>query len=150
MVYKFKIPELYSISAQQAGEELDRIYRAHGELTPSDIVNESRAESAPLHPCFEWRDAVAAEKYRENQARKLVCSVIVVRENAEPETKVRAFQHVESAYYPTEVILKDADKYQSLLLDAIQYFKTGRQKYETLTNEEALHAIFDAIDSMPA
>lgn len=50
MVYKWKMPGLYDIPAQAAGEELDRIYEEKGELQARDVVNESRPETAPLHP----------------------------------------------------------------------------------------------------
>lgn len=71
MVYKWKIPGVIPVDAQTAGEELQRIYQEKGGLNPSDIVEESRHDSAPLHPCFEWDDETAAEKYRQTQAMQL-------------------------------------------------------------------------------
>ena len=68
MTYKWKLPGIIPVEAQEAGEELDRIYKKYGELQPSTIVDESRDSSAPLHKCFEWDDQTAAEKYRETQA----------------------------------------------------------------------------------
>ena len=67
MIYKWKVAGLMPVDAQTAGEELNRIYTKNGALNPADIVDESRPEDAPLHDCFEWRDDVAAEKYREQQ-----------------------------------------------------------------------------------
>lgn len=48
-----------------------------GRLTPKDLVNASRDKNAPLHNEFEWRDGVAAEKYREVQAGYIIRSVAV-------------------------------------------------------------------------
>ena len=43
-------------SAQVAGEVCERL-EARGRLTPSDLVDESRAEDAPLHGMFTWDDS---------------------------------------------------------------------------------------------
>lgn len=56
MIYQWKIPDLYGVDAQTAGEEIERIHRKHGQLSPADIVEESRQKHAPLHDIFEWRD----------------------------------------------------------------------------------------------
>jgi hypothetical protein len=79
-------PERFGgIEAGQAGEELDRIRRNHGRLQPATVVDESRPEEAPLHPAFEWRDEVAAEKFREHQASDLIRQVRVVVEHQAPQ-----------------------------------------------------------------
>ena len=46
------------VTADQAGDELARIYVEKGELTAPLVVDESRPEEAPLHPAFEWDDAM--------------------------------------------------------------------------------------------
>lgn len=53
MVYQYKVPYA-RVSAQTAGEELARIEKENGSLTPELVVDESRREEAPLHPVFEW------------------------------------------------------------------------------------------------
>lgn len=68
----------YGVDAQTAGEELQRIKRVHGLVHPATVVDESRPEDAPLHPAFEWRDPVAAERFREYQASQLIRRVRVV------------------------------------------------------------------------
>ena len=83
------------VSAQEAGEELDRIRSRYGTLQPAAVVDESRPEEAPLHPVFEWDDATAAEHYREHQATNLIKRVKVVVEpgsddDAPAATPVRA------------------------------------------------------------
>lgn len=55
---------------------LEEIAQRHGGgLTPPIVVEEARAKDHPLHDYFEWRDGIAAEKYREDQARALIRSV---------------------------------------------------------------------------
>ena len=62
MVYEWKIPK-YSLPAQSAGEELERIERKHGRITPGNVLEESRPTGAVLHSLFEWNDSAAAENF---------------------------------------------------------------------------------------
>lgn len=82
--------ERIGIPAQTAGEELDRIRRRDGHIAPRVVVDEARPEDAPLHPAFEWRDEVAAENWREHEARQLVRQVRVITPPVErtPEPRV--------------------------------------------------------------
>lgn len=74
------------ISAQVAGQELQRIRDKHEGITPEVLVDESRPEAAPLHPAFTWDDAVAAENWRKDEARHIVKSVRVeYADSSEPE-----------------------------------------------------------------
>jgi hypothetical protein len=68
-----------SITAQVAGEELERIHSKRGRLDAEGVVQESRPEDAPLHPVFEWNDQVAAESYRRVQAMDLIRVVEVIK-----------------------------------------------------------------------
>ena len=58
-------------------EALDKLYVKHGTLTPDLVVRAARAESSPLHQCFEWDDSAAAQAWREEQARTLIRSIRV-------------------------------------------------------------------------
>jgi len=54
-------------------QELRRLSeKGGGTLTPSRVVDVARSPLNPLHKYFEWDDAVAAEKYRQDQARELI------------------------------------------------------------------------------
>lgn len=57
---------------------LEVLYRQHGGLTPSLVVEDARDPESPLHSHFEWEDSVAAERYRHTQARRLLASVEVL------------------------------------------------------------------------
>jgi hypothetical protein len=78
-----------AITPEIAGKELERIYDKHGALRAQIVVDEARPDDAPLHPAFEWDDLVAAEYYRREQARSLIKTVQVVREDESDETKKR-------------------------------------------------------------
>lgn len=53
-------------------DELRRIEQEHGVLRPGDVVEAARPATSPLHSQFEWDDGVAAERYRNDQARSLI------------------------------------------------------------------------------
>jgi len=59
-------------------ERLERIReRNDGVLTPSDVVEDARRATSPLHNFFTWDDTVAAHQYRLDQARTLIRNVKV-------------------------------------------------------------------------
>ena len=151
MIYKWKLDGLYSVPAQAAGEELERIYQERGKLEASDIVDASRPETAVLHPCFEWVDAVAAEKWREQQARGICNCIITVKERKDKEpVAVRAFFHTQGSYHPTPVIIQEMDKYNDLLRSALRDLVAIREKFSMLSDREELRSIFSAIDAAAA
>lgn len=150
VVYSWKLPGLYDISAQTAGEELSRIYQRDGSVNPSTVVDESRPETAPLHSCFEWRDDVAAEKYRETQAAQIIRSVVVVSDEGNKETAVRAYVHVENNYHPLDVVVESETKYDELLRSALADLVAYKNKYAMLSDNQRLRAVFSAIDQISA
>lgn len=147
MVYRWKLPGVIPVDAQTAGEELQRIFAERGELEPADIVAESRDVGAPLHPCFEWNDEVAAEKYRQTQAAKIVRSILTVEETTSGPQEVRAFVHVQEKYCPISVVVNNADKMADLLEAALEELKAFRNKYRKLSE---LSAVMSAIDEVVA
>ena len=48
-----------------------------GKLTPELLFEDARNPDSPLHPQFDWDDSTAAEKYRIQQARNLLCSATI-------------------------------------------------------------------------
>lgn len=134
MIYKWKLPGLIPVDAQTAGEELERIYREKGTLNPAGIVDESRDSAAPLHPCFEWDDVTAAEKYRQTQAQMIVRSIVTVQDtpNREP-VETRAFVSVRQEYKPIEVVTSSEEQMQELLRTALAELMTFQRKYSILS-----------------
>lgn len=146
MVYEWKLPGLYSVPAQEAGQELDRIYREHGKLDAPDIVEESRPDGAVLHPCFEWNDPKAAELYRQYQARQIVCCIVTVKETKRGgEAVTRAYEHVGGTYHPINVIIQCADKSEELRKTAFLELESFRKKFQTV---DELVPVFDAIEKV--
>lgn len=143
--YKYAVDGIYKVDAQTAGEELERIYGKYGTIDPAQIVNESRKESAPLHPVFEWDDTVAAEKFRENQASGLVRAIVQVGEGENQPAQFRAFVHVTQDYMPIRVAIETPGLREQLLLNAFREMESFKRKYQTLNQ---LAPVFAAIDDV--
>ena len=146
MIYKIKNGARLPVSAQVAGEECKRL-ESQGKLTPQDLVNESRAEDAPLHNCFEWNDGIAAEKWRCAQAAYIIRSVeVTVEKTSEP---TRAFVATISdgtrTYKDVGVVLRNADSREELLRNAMRDLLAFRRKYQNLRE---LVDVIDAIDGV--
>jgi len=82
---------LSATAAQMLGEHFERLAQKE-ELTPEAIVKDARRESSPIHEFFEWDDAVAATKYRREQARYYLCNLRI--EIAETHEIVKAFHSI--------------------------------------------------------
>lgn len=132
MVYQYKLPGLFPVPAQTAGEELSRIYSERGELQAADVVDESRPEDAPLHPCFEWDDYKAAERYRQQQARNLIDCVVTTQETKSAgQIEVRAYVHTAGGYHPTQVIVSQKDMHDELIKTALRDLEAFQRRLET-------------------
>ena len=134
----------YPVSADVAKAEFDRIYEKFGELTAKSVVDENRSATAPLHACFEWDDAVAAEKFRERQAGDMIRCLVTIKEpenDGEPVV-VRAIVKTTEKYEPIIVSLNSEEKYAVLLQDALNDAQWFMKKHAQLVE---LKGVFDAI-----
>lgn len=141
MVYSFKSGSHIKADAQAAGEMCEKL-AAEGRLTARELVEENRPESAPLHGEFEWDNDVAADSWREHQARHIIGCLVIKAEKKEP---VRAFfniQRSEPTYSHIESILQSRDETESLLRTALLELEAFERKYAML---KELAGVFDAI-----
>jgi len=78
---------------QKIGEALAKIRReTEGKCNSKTILKHAHDKANYLHRFFEWRDGVAAEKYRQTQAQELMsCIDIVEREGKKSERRLPAF-----------------------------------------------------------
>lgn len=147
MVYQWKLPGLYPVDANVAGNELKRIHKRNGKLEAKDVVNESRPVNAPLHGCFEWNDQIAAEKFREHQAGAIIRAIVVVKNESkqkEPVT-VRAFVNTSEEYQPIEIVMSNEKMREEMMKSAKREMDVFRKKYKDL---EELTPILEAIDQV--
>lgn len=144
MVYAIKPSSHIKAAAEVVVRECNRLEQEN-RLTAKDLVNESRPEDAPLHGEFEWRDSVAAENWRECQARNIIRSVITVNEKQEPQRLFFNIEVKEAQYHSIETIMKAEDKYAALLKTAFRELLAFKRKYEQLAE---LRQVFDAVDQL--
>ena len=137
------------ITAQAAGERCEELLGQHDLLTPKIVVEDARPADAILHPAFEWDDPMAAELYREWQARMLVKSIRIVQiEDNQPCAPHRAFinvitQQASRGYLTSAQVMRDEVLREQVLLQAKRDLKAWRARYKDL---EELGDIYQAID----
>ena len=157
MVYKFSYKAThYSVPAQQAGEYLQGLKEKHGELDKYILLEDSRAEDALLHNCFEWDDTKAAEGYRLNQAQSFITNItcVVVDDEGKDAEPVRAFvnvadqSHAEKGSYVPIVEALTEEKHRKIVLkNALNELKAFRRKYSQLVE---LSKVFRIIEETEA
>jgi len=74
--YEWRLGSLAKgIDPDLAVAELERIENVYGALTPENILEASKQESAYLHKLFTWDNEAAANQYRLQQARTILNNV---------------------------------------------------------------------------
>lgn len=145
----------WGVSAQIAGEELEKIEARDGEITPRAVVEEARPEGSKLHNVFEWDDEKAAEQYRLTQASHFI-RCIVVRPMPEDKVKepVRMYinqnptdtgQYRSGSFINLKSALENPDSRAVILSNAKHELRVFRSKYQRL---KELANVFDAIDEL--
>ena len=144
--------------AEVAHDELHRIRDEHGELQATTIVDEARSKKSPLHLCFEWKNTVAAQKFREEQARELANSIeitVVEVPDEIDESNSIELNIVEASapafvstgegdgYFPIEIVMEDPELRKKIIQRAWQDLRAWHKRFKHL---EEFAKVFDAID----
>ena len=146
MIYEWKYN--MPIKAQVVGEHFERLEKQQGHITPKIVLESARSETSAIHPCFEWNDDVAAEKYRETQAGLLIRNLTVkMIETGEKQTEpVRAYVSIKqsdsSEFISLQNVLKDDELTQQMLEQAKNELNAFVKKYSAL---QELSKVFEAI-----
>lgn len=154
MIYQWKDGAHKSGDAMVVGLRLEAVRVANGGLSPRDVVVDARDEASPLHKYFEWRDNVAALRYRETQARELIRSVVVCYDER-PDTPVPAFVCVAQGsdefapYEATHVALKNLDSREYVLSRALRELDAWKKKYRDLSELSEVFNCLDCIEKAP-
>jgi len=140
--------EKYPVSADTAKAEFDRIYEKYGELTTKAVVDESRDEHAALHICFEWDDAVAAEKYRQRQAGDMIRCLVTIHKDDDDSKPiiVRSIVKTTEKYEPITVSIKSEEKYAVLIQDAINDIHWFKRKHSALAEMASVISAMDEFE----
>lgn len=149
MVYKWKTNN-HKADPNVAGEVFRDLEASIG-LTSTNVVEVSRPKDAPLHNEFEWRDDVAAERFREEQARLMIANLYIVVEEPKVES-VRAFltlersQKQKSEFINIETIMADDEKRNRLFDVALRELNSFRRKYSGLAEFSELFTVIDKLN----
>lgn len=142
----------YKATADEAAGAFEEIRQNSGKLTPELVVDYARPKESVLHNDFEWRDGVAAEKYRQGQARQMIGAIRITSEDT--QEPVRAYVNVTvvapdelpvRSYMPMKEVLEHPDLYSQMMEDAFRDAQSFKQKYNTL---ERLKPVMDAMDKV--
>lgn len=131
------------ISPQKVTEEIMAIGE---DATPGQILSKARDDSTELHRCFTWDNTIAAEKWRLQEARQVVCSLIIRQETVTPDKPpVRIFHKNEtgSGYKSAPLLFKVEEEYQKLLQAALAELQAFKRKYARLSELEDILALID-------
>lgn len=143
--YKYRIDGLIKTPAAVAGKVCQDIIDKEGAVTPKKLVDVSRPKEAPLHNEFEWNNKIAAEKFREEQARQIIKNIVAIEiteEASEPE-RIVCWKNCDRAFVPTderihkyvtiETALANNDWRENLLRAARKDMIAFVTKYKRLT-----------------
>lgn len=127
--------------------------RDGGLLRPKAVVDEARDAASPLHPAFEWNDAIAGEKYRLEQAQRLIRSFKIVQNDGEKKFERPVFVGLsvdrisDSGDNPYR-LTDDLQKYPDLLAiaerDALEQLRGMKERYGHL---KRLNDVWSAIEA---
>jgi len=128
-----------------------------GHATTQMIVDVARDEKDPLHEEFQWKDPIAAEAHRRNQARRLLQSIIVrikgedvrafeniiVHEITDPNEPTET--HPVHVYLAQDVVRKDKDFHEINLKMVLKELLHFRDRYRSI---KGIGPIVKAIDDL--
>ena len=148
MIYSWKISGLYSVSAQEAGTEIEKCRDVQGFIVPQNVVEIAKSTDSILHKCFEWNDEIAAEKYRTDQASKLIRCIVTTSLDAENgRNTVRAFVNIvnvdKQGYKRIDSV--KPDEFEYILSCALKELQNFKSKYSSL---KELSGVLSAISKV--
>lgn len=151
--FSWKAGTQFPVEAKVAADTIRSLQKTLGKdaITAKELLDDSRAENAPLHCCFTWDDTVAAEKWRIEEAHKIIRSIEVeiIRED-KPSTNTRLFVNVQPVapkkqgeFVAFEVALGNKNYRQQVLHNALIELRAFQRKYSTYSE---LASVFKSID----
>lgn len=143
MSAQWKLNGIFKANAEIVDEEIKSL----SEITPNNMVEFAKNNpDSELYKCFEWDDTIAAQKYRLQQANKILTFLVYpkTREDLPPTRKyqVTTTAHV---FKETKKLLVNQNEYEALLKRALAELQAFKQRYQTLVE---LQDVISAIDAL--
>lgn len=159
MEIRFKKGTRIKSQAEDVYAELERVRSiGDGDLSLQLLIKESKPKGAVLHQDFTWAPAKASNLWRLHEARKLVQSIEIIREDTAP---VRAYESVRiievvpvttgtrikhrHVFRTIEDIMADPDTRDELLAQAFREGAAFRKRFHGL---QELAKVFAALDEV--
>ena len=158
----------YSVSADTVGAVLEDIEQQNGTVSKELFLDASRSEDSPTHGMFEWDDSIAGEKWRLDQARKIICSLSLKIEHRDADVKdigltidndattVPAFVSIvprsdvsamaRSQYINVSRGLSDQETREIVLKNAMRLLKVFKDKYSAYVEFAQIISDIDALN----
>lgn len=138
-IIKWKIEGKFRADATKCKNEIESI---GSDVKPQQIVDYAKNPDTELHKCFTWDNDLAAEKWRLQEARQVVCSLVIVESNSdyENDTQIRVFHKIDSedGYKPLQFILQNKDEYKKLLERCEYDLRNLKKKYQNLSEYQEI------------
>ena len=123
---------------QKIGEYIEGVEEKEGKIDPKRLVELAKDRENIMHEMFLWDDSLAAQKFREHEARKILGNLKVTIIEAKVD-QVRAFVNIRdngnSTYKSMEIVMntpKDLDYVISQAKRELQSFTKKYAKYKKL------------------
>ena len=154
MKIQWKSGSSFKVDPQAAFDSVEQIRKRHnGNVSADAIVSAAKAKRHPLHPVFTWDDSEAGNEYRLEQARMMMRSFVVIRNDITSDRPQRAYEVVRTdqassprirhVYKTVDDIMKDSDLRGELLGRALRELISLRNRYRDL---QELAVVIRAID----
>lgn len=131
--------------------------KVDGDVSLQNLVDRAKPAGAPLHSEFTWKNSEAANSWRLYEARKVVQSVEVVRDEG---NVTRAYESVvvdvvstdpeqpakpKHVFRSTDEVMSDPETRSDVLRKAINDFHALRKRYAGLQELAKVHAAIDRV-----
>lgn len=129
------------------------------DVKPQQIVDYAKDNpGSELHKCFTWDNNIAADKWRLQEARNIVCNLVVNYAKADNKDFVpqkvdvrmmhRCSTDIDAGYKSLPKILVNKDLHAGLLAEAKSYLNRFKEKFAILSEVNEMKPIFMAIDEL--
>ena len=161
MEIKWKDGSHHKVDAEVAYKEIEAVREKNGGSIPAEaVVEAAKRKRNPLHPEFEWNDSAAGHQFRLTQARKIIHSLVVVRDEIKSERPQRVYEVVKlpqeqtddgkparakHVYKSLEDVMADPDMRSEILGRALRDLIAIRNRYRDL---QELAVVMRAIDEV--
>lgn len=124
--------------SKQAIDEIRKIHRRDGRLTPDAVVKASRRKTSALHQYFHWGDDQRMAAYGRHEIARSIIKCIVIHDVEVPSTgvrvNVREFHGVRdgTGYFSLRQAEDSPDLRLLVLQNALKDLEAFRKKYGTM------------------